>query len=215
MSDSSSHSVGKHSAGSTSRSLLERLNRRDAHAWRELVELYSPLIVFWCQKKGLSAHDCEDILQDVFRTVVTNISRFRKERPADTFRGWLRVITHSRVMDHFRLTSTEANASGGSDAQRRLSQIVQPSNDIDTSSSNDTDEELDERAVIRDLYLRAIEVIRNNFEATTWRAFWRVTVDGCTVQEVAEELGLRPGTVRVAKSRVLKRLREQLGDSKE
>ena len=36
-------------------------------------------------------------------------------------------------------------------------------------------------------------------------------VDGKLPAEVAEELAMSPGAVRVAKSRVLKRLREELG----
>ena len=58
----------------------------------------------------------------------------------------------------------------------------------------------------------AIEMIRKDFKEQTWQAFWRVVVNGRSAQEVGAELGMRPGTVRVAKSRVLKRLREQLGD---
>ena len=64
----------------------------------------------------------------------------------------------------------------------------------------------------RQLFLRAIELIREEFKAETWHAFWRTAIDGCSAQDVAEELDMRPGTVRVAKSRVLQRLRERLGD---
>jgi DNA-binding CsgD family transcriptional regulator len=35
---------------------------------------------------------------------------------------------------------------------------------------------------------------------------------GKTAQEVARELSMQPGTVRVAKSRVLHRLRKELGE---
>ncbi len=93
------------SDGSISGSLIERLKHKDSAAWNELVHLYSPLVIYWCRKQGLRQHECEDLLQDVFRTLVTNISRFRKERPGDTFRGWLRTITRSRVADHFRRTA--------------------------------------------------------------------------------------------------------------
>ena len=40
-----------------------------------------------------------------------------------------------------------------------------------------------------------------------------VVVDGRETVDVAKDLGMLPGTVRVAKSRVLKRLRLELGDS--
>jgi RNA polymerase sigma-70 factor (ECF subfamily) len=203
----------RRSGDSTSRSLLERLNDKDPGAWRELVHLYAPLIVYWCRANGVPIHDCDDILQDVFRTVVTNIDRFRKERLSDTFRGWLRTITRSRIADRYRSNRSEPVAAGGTDAQTRLNQLAEPEADQNSGSSSDHTHRGGEADLIRELYSRAVQLIRDSFEEQTWRAFWRVVVDGCSAQEVAQELGMRPGTVRVAKSRVLKRLREQLGDS--
>ena len=74
------------------------------------------------------------------------------------------------------------------------------------------DAESDEASEYDSLYLRAIELIREECQEQTWKAFWRTAVDGCSATEVADELGMRPGTVRVAKSRVLQRLRDRLGD---
>src|SRR5438552_4671524 len=87
---------------STSRSLLERVKARDARAWDQLVTLYSPLILHWCRRWDLEGHDAADVFQEVFQTLATQIGRFRKERPGDTFRGWLWTITRSKVHDHFR-----------------------------------------------------------------------------------------------------------------
>jgi RNA polymerase sigma-70 factor (ECF subfamily) len=42
--------------------------------------------------------------------------------------------------------------------------------------------------------------------------FWRVTVDGEATAEVARDLSVSPSAVRLAKSRILRRLREELGD---
>ena len=194
------------SNGSISRSLLERLKHKDSAAWHELVHLYAPLVIYWCQKQGLKHHEREDVMQDVFRTVVCNISRFRKERPTDTFRGWLRTITRSRVVDHFRRTASEPDPSGGTEAQLRINQFAEP------VLESELDDHRDEAVAEQALFQRAIEMIRTSFEDKTWQAFWRVVVDGRSTQEVADELGMRPGTVRVAKSRVLNRLRAQLGD---
>jgi RNA polymerase sigma-70 factor (ECF subfamily) len=55
-------------------------------------------------------------------------------------------------------------------------------------------------------------LIRNEFEERSWQAFWRMAVGGRTANDVAAELSMSPGAVRVAKSRVLRRLREELGD---
>jgi RNA polymerase sigma-70 factor (ECF subfamily) len=58
----------------------------------------------------------------------------------------------------------------------------------------------------------ALEQIREQVHPQTWQAFWKVVVEGKTPEEVGEELAMRPGTVRVAKSRVLSRLRSELGE---
>ena len=63
-----------------------------------------------------------------------------------------------------------------------------------------------------DLYRRALELIRSEFEERTWRAFLMVTVEGRLPADAAAALGTTPGAVYIAKSRVLKRLREEFGD---
>ena len=45
-----------------------------------------------------------------------------------------------------------------------------------------------------------------------WKAFWAVQMDGRGTDEVGAELGLTPSAVRKAKFRVLRRLREEMGD---
>lgn len=185
-----------------------RLKDEDAIAWRDLVHLYSPLIIYWCRKQGANDRDCEDILQDVFRTVVTSIGSFTKDKPSSTFRGWLRTITRSRIADFYRRTLNEPNAAGGTEAQMCFGQLAEklsPRNDDEDATQEDPSE-------YESLYQRAIDLIRDEFQQQTWTAFWRTAVDGCSATDVAVELGMRPGTVRVAKSRVLQRLRDRLGD---
>jgi RNA polymerase sigma-70 factor (ECF subfamily) len=57
-----------------------------------------------------------------------------------------------------------------------------------------------------------VGLIRSEFEERTWRAFWGVAVDDRPAAEVAAELGMSPGAVYIAKSRVLRRLREEFRD---
>ena len=52
---------------------------------------------------------------------------------------------------------------------------------------------------------RATELVRSEFEPTTWRACWEVTVQGRPASEVAQELGISVNAVYLAKSRVLAR----------
>ena len=187
----------------TSRSLLARARQRDDRAWEKVVELYAPLAYFWCRRAHVAEQDIPDVVQEVFRAVVVGIDTFRKERPCDTFRGWLRTVTRSKLSDHFRARGKAPAVPGGSDMQHRIAQLPAA-----TDEEPDAAEESAERA----LFFRGLETIRDQFEPRTWEAFWRVVVDEEPVSDVARALAMRPGTVRVAKCRVLHRLRQELGD---
>ncbi len=62
------------------------------------------------------------------------------------------------------------------------------------------------------LYQRALELIQGEVQEKTWQAFWHVAVDDRTPADVAAELDMTVNSVYLAKSRVLRRLREELGD---
>jgi RNA polymerase sigma-70 factor (ECF subfamily) len=57
---------------------------------------------------------------------------------------------------------------------------------------------------------RALNLIRCEFEDRTWQAFWLTVVEGKSPQELSSDLGMSPGAIRVAKARVLRRLRDEL-----
>lgn len=190
----------------TSLSLLVRLKANDATAWDRLVVLYAPLIYYWCRKLYLPEQDAADVFQEVFQAVAAKITAFRKEQPGDTFRGWLRIITQNKVHDHFRRQGREPQATGGTEASMRFMQ-VEALEALDTPEDQD-----EEERAYQQLIHRALELIRSEFTPRTWQAFWRVAVDGQRAVDVAEELDMRPGAIRVAKSRVLQRLRQELGE---
>ncbi len=187
----------------TSCSLLMQLKEGQPAAWERLTTLYAPLVYHWCRAMRLPEQDMADVFQQVFQAVAAHIQAFRKDRPGDTFRHWLRAITRNKVRDHFRRNARQAQAAGGTDAQIYFSQLAAPPVE---------EEGHDDEAEVRQLLQAALEQIREQVQAQTWLAFWKVVVEGKTPEEVGEELAMRPGTVRVAKSRVLSRLRAELGE---
>ncbi len=205
MSADKAASDGVHSGGSTSRSLLSDARLAVPAAWERLVRLYAPLVASWCRRWGVAEQDVGDLLQDVFWAVACHLDRFHNERPTDTFRGWLATIAHNKARDHFRRRASEPAAVGGSDAARQLQQIRE------RTVFNEPLEVTDD-ALVDDLLNKALESIRGEFHERTWRAFWGVAVEGRSAIDVAADLDMKPGTVRVAKSRVLLRLRRELGD---
>jgi RNA polymerase sigma-70 factor (ECF subfamily) len=191
--------------GSTSRSLLADARLADPEAWERLAKLYAPLVAFWCRRWGVIDQDVVDVLQDVFAAVAGHLERFRKDRPGDTFRGWLLTITRNKTNDYLRRRGQEPAATGGTEAALRLAQVLDPH--VEQEPPDEADVAMFD-AVLRN----ALDSISGEFQEQTWRAFWGVVVEGRATADVAADLGMRPGTVRVAKSRVLLRLRRELGD---
>jgi RNA polymerase sigma-70 factor (ECF subfamily) len=56
----------------------------------------------------------------------------------------------------------------------------------------------------------ALQVVQAEFEDRTWQAFWKAVVDEQPTAGIAEDLGMTVNAVRLAKSRVLRRLRSEL-----
>jgi RNA polymerase sigma-70 factor (ECF subfamily) len=57
-----------------------------------------------------------------------------------------------------------------------------------------------------------LDLVRAQFEDRTWQAFWKVAVENASPADVAGQLGMTPTSVRQAKSRVLRRLKVELGE---
>ena len=86
----------------TSTELLRQARANDQTAWQELVELYSRRMYRWCRRAGLQPADASNIVQEALQSVAKKLGDFRRDRPGDTFRGWLRRITDNKIRDHFR-----------------------------------------------------------------------------------------------------------------
>lgn len=188
---------------STSLTLLQRLRGNEPDAWERVVRLYGPLVRYWCGRMGVSRDDVEDVVQDVFQVISTGLAGFRREHPGERFRAWLRGVTRHKVY-HFRRADRGPHASGGTDAFVRLQAVPE--------APPVAPEEDDPPAELNALYRRALELVRGEFEERTWRAFWLNVLEGRSPADVAADMGVTAAAVRKAKSRVLRRLKEELGD---
>lgn len=189
---------------STSLSLVERLQAREPRAWERLVDLYGPTIYRWCRQSGVRPEDAQEVCQEVFCAVAQHVGRFRRERPGDSFRGWLRAIARNKLNDHFRRLGRQPGPQGGSAAQDRLMEIAE----------SETESLLggDDGQAETELRHRALELVRAEFEPRTFEAFWQVAVRRRAPAEAAKELGLSVAAVYQAKYRVLKRIRRELDE---
>lgn len=192
---------GSLSPGSTSRNLVVRLRTRDPEAWSRLAKLYGPLVYGWCRRRGLKAEDAADIVQEVFRAIAEHVQDF-EPTPTGSFRGWLWTITRNKMLDHHRRRQRQPDAVGGTEAQQRLEQLPEA---LDESEPRDP--------LGGSLVRRALDAIRPDFSETSWRAFWEVVIEEKPAAEVANRLGVTVNAVYIARSRILQRLRDELGEA--
>ena len=183
----------------TSASLLERARRHEPAGWSRLSAVYGPLVYQWARRCGLSEADSADVVQEVFGVLARKLDDYRGQ---GQFRAWLWTITRNKVRDHRRRSQQRTAAAGGSEAYRRLQEL---SDDAPEPLSSDDEREATEQGIVA----RTMELIRAEFEPTTWRAFWIATVEKRTAAEIAAELGITKHAVHQAKYRVLKRLRDE------
>jgi RNA polymerase sigma-70 factor (ECF subfamily) len=183
---------------STSPSLLQRLRQPSDHeAWNRFVQLYTPLLYHWLHQAGYSPSDADDLVQDVFTVLFTLMPRFSYDHNG-SFRAWLRTVALNKWREHAR-------------KRRRATSPLDEGGVVDLAMADPAEQfwEQDHRGY---LVRRALELMQTDFPERTWKACWRVVVEGKKAAEVAEELHTTVGAVHAARFRVLARLREELAD---
>lgn len=185
----------------TRKTLLFRIrDPSDATAWESFTEVYTPLIFHFSLKRGLSEADAADVVQDVMAAVARAIKKFTYDPAKGTFRSWLYTITRNRIHKHFRKI-------GRQPVSLRQSSLTRLADDQDCEHTAETLWETEYR---RTLFQWAVRTLRDEFQPHTWQAFWRTAVEDTPASTVASELGMQPGAVYTARSRVLARLRTRI-----
>lgn len=182
----------------TSLSLLHQVRSTDDQAaWSRFFDLYVPFISHWGRRAGLSEADAADLSQDVLILLLAELPRFEYSPDRGRFRGWLRTVTVNRCRDRQRL---KAIPTVNVDSQ--ISQF-------EDSKAGNQFWEIEYR---QHLVSRALQLMKSDFETRVWQAAWKQIVDERPATEVAAELGISQASAWQARSRVLRRLREELQD---
>ena len=183
-------------------SLLERLRLRpDEASWERLVDLYTPLIAAWLRRHGIMNSDSDDLTQEVMQVLVRELPSFQHDLRPGAFRRWLRNVTVNRLRVFWRERRSRPQAIGAGDFGDILDQLEDPNSRL----SRQWDEEHDHHVAHR-----LLEIIEPEFEPATWRAFRSLVLEGKRTSDVAAELGITANAVRIAKSRVLSRFRQEI-----
>lgn len=185
----------------TSLSLLERLRQSpENEGWNRLADLYAPLIRAWLRRYDVQDSDANDLVQEVLLAVSKDLGKFEHAGQPGAFRGWLKAILVNRLRKFWRARDRRPQARGDSDMDARLAQLNDPASDM----SQIWDREHDQY-VLRQL----MALVEPHFESKTWEAFRRVALEGGKPDAVAQKMGISLNAVCLAKSRVIRRLRQE------
>ena len=189
-------------AGPTTKSslLLRLCDARDEEAWSHFVRVYAPLVYGYARRRRLQDSDAGDVTQDVLRAVVRDASKLDGIHRRGSLRSWLFAVAHHKMCDFQEARGRQAQASGKSAVLAVLRE--QPARE---------DRAAWEREYDQRLYAWAAEQVEAQCSAVTWSAFRQTAVEGKAPAAVAEELGMTVAAVYLAKSRVMARLKEQIG----
>jgi len=180
----------------TPASLVERLRKPgEPEAWARFVELYTPLLYSWGRRLGLQPQDAADLVQDVFTVLVEKLPAFHYD-PHKSFRAWLRTVLLNKWRNRQRRHAEAPLEAAGALVPDR--------------AGTEALDALGEAEYRQRLVGRALHLMRAEFQPATWKACWEVVAGGRPAAEVAQELGLTVNAVYLARSRVLRRLREEL-----
>lgn len=180
-------------------SLLERLRLRpDPASWQRLIDLYAPLVRSWIRRYTLQPADADDLAQEVLAVLVRELPDFRHDLRRGAFRRWLRTILVNRLRTFWRGRDRSAADISATDVV--LSRLEDPESDLSRLWDRQHDEHVARRL---------LELLEPEFEPTTWRVFRLLVLEGKSTAEAAAEVGISEGAARVAKSRVLRRFRQE------
>jgi len=183
-------------------SLLERLRLRpDPAAWQRLIDLYTPLIQNWLRRPGLQASDADDLVSGCACGRGSRAAEL-PARPAPA--GLFAAGCERSPSIAFARTGASCEAGPSRPAtvifDRMLSQLEDPESQL----SREWDRQHDQHVA-----RRLLELLAGDFERATWEAFRLLVLEGRDTAQVAAQLGISPNAVRIAKSRVLARFRQE------
>ena len=156
----------------------------DAIAYRRFLQSVTPFLravaIRRCAQLGASRSDAEDVVQDVLLAIHLKRGTWDAKRPIGP---WVATIVRNKVIDAFR---------------RRGRHIDVPIDDvIETLGAPETEQDPD-RGTVERLIARLKPAQR--------AVVMSISVEGVSIKQTAERLGMTEGAVRVTLHRALKAL---------
>ncbi|MEI8017208.1 MAG: sigma-70 family RNA polymerase sigma factor [Schlesneria sp.] len=184
-------------------SLMLRLrDPQDQQAWTQFVSIYEPLVLRMLRQRGLQEADARDLTQQVILAVTQAVDDWQPDGREASFRRWLFTIARNLALKFIQRGEARGEGRrgvGGSEMIDLLKNLPEPEHRTVVAFDDEYRNEIFELAA---------EKARSEFRESTWQAFWQTCVLNEPIADVAASLKLTTGSVYVARSRVIARLRQ-------
>jgi DNA-directed RNA polymerase specialized sigma24 family protein len=193
------------SDGSTNPTLLKKVADWGDHlAWVRFRDTYNPLLERWCRGYGLDEDTVDEVCHRIWIELADRMKTFEYD-PDRTFRGWLRRLCESRVLNFLRQRRTASLLS--------LNEWREGLESIASRRLTDPDV-TDEGGDLPHLFLLAEAekvqaTVRAKVKPHTWDAFWLIAVCDWSVERTAQSLEMTHTAVYAARERVARMLGDE------
>jgi RNA polymerase sigma-70 factor (ECF subfamily) len=153
--------------------LIRGCIRENAACQKEVFNRYAGHMLGVCQRYARNTYDAEDILQDAFIKVFNKISQFKSE---GSFEGWIRRIVVNTALKKYSLARYSKELSG--------------------YEINESHEKPVDPAAYSQLTEKDLLALINNLPDGYRLIFNLYVIEGYQHEEIAEMLGIQPGTSR-------------------
>ena len=181
-------------AWTTRKSLIERILDGDEESWDTFYANYSRLVYAIGERSGLPADDCEDLVQEVMRTIFNNKDRFRYDSSAGMFRTYLTGIVKHKVCDFYRRRDDRVITMG----EEAVLEAAEPANRLEDVCAEEWKNHLLNVALME---------LREKVDPGTFDAFQMYVLQERQPRDVADALSISESSVYVYKNRCVKHLR--------
>ncbi|WIM69085.1 sigma-70 family RNA polymerase sigma factor [Corynebacterium breve] len=181
-------------ARATDKQLVRAYNAGSSRAFDEIVERHRLRLTYVARRYADNEHDAQDILQDALFKASRNLHGFRNEASLST---WLHRLVMNSGHDYIK-------------HKRRMSYLSLDDADKVNPDSNPLLAHDPTASVERQIMLRQV---LGRLPETQRRAILLLDVAGLTVEKAAQEMGVRPGTVKSRRNRARTALKGHIRDT--
>ena len=173
-------------AYTTDKTLLERIKEGDSVSWDEFYTVYRPFVLYRGQRSGLSADDCDELVQQVMLSFFQRNKKFEYQREKGTFRNYFGKVINNNIIDIKRRKKTNCIEYDESKDHR-----------VDDVLSREFENDWHDY-----LFRQALLELKKQVEEDTFEAFNLYAIQGRKISEVSDFLDMTIGSIYVAKTGV-------------